>query len=814
MALHISTELTQAARRLVAARTFTIVAVLTLALGAGALGTIYAVAKSLFLDPLPFPEADRIVVVTGEMRRDDVQSWPVGVLDLVDVAARQQALAGPVPVAGGRALSVLFGDVVEHVTAELVGADYFSVFGVVPAAGRFFTAEESLMPQATAAVLSEALWREQFGEDRDVVGRTLIINELSVTIVGIAPRGFRGLSDGAQMWLPIGSAAALYQPGYLDVREFRWLAGVARLADDAELETAASQVEAALRTLETEFPNEYEGFHLDLEPLPSFLFGDLRQPVWIMLAAAILVLGIACTNLASLLLVRGMARRRETALRRALGADTRTILAGVTAELVLLSVAGGTIGLLAAQFVIDPLVGNAGVGLPSFVTPSVDPGVVILTMALCFVTSLCFGLGPAWYAGRVDPADALKESGAAVAGGRGRARLLNTLVAVETALAIMLLVGTGLLLRGLSTHLRTDLGFTAEGVTLMRVNMAGERYQENDRYSTTASELVAHAAALPGVTHAALEGPGYPTFGTFGLHFWNDNAPGGPEDYMMSRHHVTPGYFDAMGMQLIAGRDFTAADQGDARNVVIVNRDAADRLWPGQDPLGRSLRTSRGTELVLTVIGVAENVRHQGYSMETFTAPDVYLPLLGFPPRAPASMTLLARSDLDAETLAAQLRAAIRSVDPGIPPVEIRALSDAVREQTARNRLLTTLMGGFAALALLLAAVGVYGVVAYSVEQGARELSIRIAIGAGTGTMLRHVLARGLTPVGAGLLLGLAGVPVVQRLVASQLFGVEPFDSAALAGSLGLLAATALSATLIPAARAARLDPLTVLKGG
>lgn len=814
MALHLITELTQAARRLFAARTFTIVAILTLALGAGALGTIYAVAKSLFIDPLPFPEADRIVVLTGEMRREDVQSWPVGVQDLVDVSARQQVLDGPVPVASGRGLSVLFGDVVEHVTAELVGADYFRVFGVVPAAGRFFTAEESLRPQATAVVLSDDLWRAQFGADRDVVGRTLVINELSTTIVGIAPRGFRGLSDGAQMWLPIGSAAVLYQPGYIDVREFRWLAGVARLADGATLATAASQVEAALRTLETEFPKEYEGFHLNLEPVASFLFGDLRQPVRIMLAAAILVLAIACTNLASLLLVRGLARRRETALRRALGANTRTILAGVTVELMLLSIAGGTIGLLAAEFVIDPLVGNAGVGLPSFVTPSVDPGVIILTMFLCFVTSLCFGVGPAWYAGRVDPADALKESGGAIAGGRGRARLLSTLVAVETALAIMLLVGTGLLLRGLNSHLRTDLGFTHEGVTLMRVNMGGERYQENDRYTTVAGELVRHAAALPGVTHAALEGPGYPTFGTFGLHFWNDNAPGGPEDVMMSRHHVTPGYFDAMGMKLIAGRDFTAADQGDARNVVILNREVAERLWPDQDPLGRTLRTSRGTELVLTVIGVAENARHQGYSVETFTAPDVYLPLLGFPPRAPAAMTLLVRSALAGETLAALLRGAIRSIDPGIPPVEIRELSAAVRDQTARNRLLTTLMGGFAALALLLAAVGVYGVVAYSVEQGTRELSIRIAIGAGTGRMLRHVLVRGLMPVSAGLLLGLAGVPVVQRLVASQLFGVEPFDMPALVGALGLLAITALAATLIPAARATRLDPLTVLKGG
>jgi putative ABC transport system permease protein len=806
------TELVQAARRLAAARTFTVVAVLTLALGAGALATIYSVAKALFLDPLPYPEADRIVVLGGEMRRDDVQEWPLGVLDLQSVREAGASLLGPVPVAGGRSLNVVLGDDVEHVTGELIGADYFGIFGIQPALGRFFNAAEERLPEPTSVVLSHALWERSFGARADIVGSTLVVNELGFEIVGVAPAGFAGLTDEAALWLPIGSAAALYQPGYLDVREFRWLGGVARLDDGVTIDAASARIETVVRGLEREFPREYEGLHVTLEPLPQALFGDLRQPVAIMLGAAALVLAIACTNLASLLLVRGLARRRETALRRALGASSRRIVGAVVAEVLLLVAAGGALGLLAADYVIRPLIGSAGVNLPSFVAPRVDPGVAALTLCVCLATSLLFGLAPAWLTGRVDPGTTLKESGNATTAGQGRRRMQSALVVLETALAIMLLAGTGLLVRGLASHLRTDLGFDADDVTVMRVTMSGQRYAENEPYIAATRDLLERARAANGVTAAALEGPGYPTYGSFGLHFWNDNAPGGPEDLMTNRHHVSPGYFETLGIRLLGGRDFTAADHGDAGSLIIVSRSVAERVWPGEDPIGRTLRTSRGTETKMTVVGVVDDVRHHGLSTSTFTAPNVYLPIFRFPPRSPASVALLVRAAAPPDALAASLRAALRATDATIPAVEIRPLRDALREQTARNRLLTTLMAGFAMLALLLASVGIYGVVAYSVEQGARELGIRMALGAQAAGILGHVLRRGLAPVLVGVLVGAAGVPVVQRLVASQLFGIEPADPVALSGALAALLGIATVAAFLPALRAARIDPLRTLK--
>jgi predicted permease len=805
-------ELVLAVRRLSKARTFSTVAVLTVALGAGALGTVYSVAKTLFIDPLPYPDAQRIVVVSGEMRQADVQEWPVGVLDLRDVRAGQEVLLGPVPVAGGRGFSVLLNDVVEHVVGEMVGADYFTIFGVTPALGRFFTADEERLPLATAVVLSHELWQRHFNGAQNVIGRTLLLNEHSVEVIGVAPAGFKGLDDEALLWLPVGSAAALYQPGYLEVREFRWLAGVAQLRNGATLDIAAAEVESAMRALETQFPREYAGFHLKLDPLATYLFGDLRQPVWIMFAAALLVLAIACTNLASLLLVRGLARRRETGLRLALGAGVRHIVGGIVAELTIIVLLGGALGLMLASSILPLLVGGAGIDLPSFALPRVDAGVAALTVVFCFATSLLFGLLPAWLSGRVSPGAVLKESGNATTGGTARRRLQATLVVLETALAILLLLGTGLLLRGLDAYMRTDLGFHAEDVTAMRLNMASQRYLENATYAAFAQDLLNRVAGVPDVAHGALEGPGYPTYGSYGLHFWNDNAPGGPVDVMTSRHHVSADYFATLGIPLVSGRDFTTADQGGGGNVIIVDRALAETIWPGRDPVGRTLRTSRGTELNMTVIGVAENVRHQGLSATTFVAPNVYIPLLHFPPKSPAAMTLLVKSAGPASEVGASLRSALRAADPSIPIVEVQPLRAAVHEQTARNRLLTTLMAGFASLALILAGVGIYGVVAYSVEQSARELGIRMALGAGAASVLRHVLRRGLTPVAIGIACGLLGVPMVQRLVASQLHGTHPFDLLALAGALVTLLAIATAATLIPAARAARMDPLRTLK--
>lgn len=806
------TELMRAVRRLARARTFSLIGILTLALGAGALGTVYAVAKALFLDPLPYPEPERIVVLQGEMRRDDVRSWPLGVLDVRDLRAADAGMLGPVPVAGGRGLSVMMGERAIHANGELVGADYFAVFGLTPHQGRFFTAAEEIAPAMSVAVLSHRFWQQHFG-GAEVTGRTLVVNEHPVEVVGVAPPSFHGLYDGADLWLPLGSAAALYQPGYLEVREFRWLAAVGRLDPGSTGSGAEERMTSALRTLEASFPREYEGLYVRVVPLTNHLFGDFRQPVWILLAAAALVLGIACTNLAALLLVRGLSQRRETALRRALGARTGHVVGPIVAELALLVAAGSALGLLAAQVTVRTLSQGAGVNLPGFVVPTVDGGVALVTVLVCLVTGLLFGGVPALLAGAARPS---LESGAqrlsASTGGKGRKRLQAGLVAAESALAVLLLVGTGLLVRGLSTWMGTDLGFEPAGVTAMRVNLATPRYADDAAYLGFAESLVDASRRIPAVDGVALEGPGYPTSGSFGLHFWNDNAPGGPQDVMAYRHHVTPGYFDLLGIEFLEGRDFTLDDRGSAGEVLVVGKSFADLVWPGESPIGRPIRTSRGAEMTMTVVGVVDDVRHQGLSGNTFTGPQVYLPLLRYPPKAPAAVTLLVRGG-PTTGLGNAMRDALAAADPTLPAVEVVSLEEAVRAQTGRNRLLATLMALFATLALALASVGIYGVVGYTVEQGARDLGIRKAIGADHGSIVGHVMRGGFTPVGVGLVAGFLAVPAVQRLVASQLHGIDPYDPVALAAAVGTLVGVAFAATLLPALRAARIDPLRILRG-
>jgi predicted permease len=807
--MRLTRELALAARRLRGAPTFTIVATLTLALGTGALGAIAAVGKAVLVDPLPYPDPGRLIVLGGEMRRERTQAWPLGVSDLLDVAAMQPGMRGPAPVAGGRPLSVVVGENAAHVTGELVGHEYFAILGLRPAMGRFFTPEESATRTVTVAVISDQVWREQFGASPDVVGQSMLINERSAQVIGVMPASFGGMSGQARLWLPIASAAHLYQPGYLDVREFRWLSGVARLDDGTTLEAAATRLEAGLRTLERDFPKEYEGFHFTTTPMREAYFGDLEQPLWILLAAALLLLGIAATNLASLLLVRGLSRQRDVAIRVALGASHAGVLRGVASEVAIVVALGSAIGLWLAWLGLPLLLLRAGVALPSIITPTVSPLVMLATVATCAMACVVAAFLPVRHALRVDPATLIR-SGAGV--GRGRRRLQFALVAAETALAILLLAGTGLLIRGMQSLTSTDLGFSTADVTYMRVNLGSDRYAENERYATFVGELLDRVRAIPGVTQASVEGPGYPTSGTFGLHFTKEVLGAAPVDLLANRHHVSPGYFATLGIPLLSGRDFTTGDRGGAGNVAIVSRELAEELWPNEPAVGRTLTTSRGAPLTLTVIGVAETARHQGISDATFVAPNIYLPMLHLPPRTPPVVTLLVKAPGMEGTMPVALRAALREVDPLLPPVQLRTLREAVDDQTASARLLVTLMAVFGSVALVLAAVGVYGIVAYSVQQSTRELGIRLALGASDGRVMAHVLRNGLAPVVTGVLLGALAMPAAQRLVRSQLYGVGAFDPLALSGALLALTLAALVATVLPARRATRISVVRTIR--
>ena len=792
---------------------FTAAALVTLGLGIGAVTAVTTLVNAVLVKSLPFEGHDRIVFLRGETR-EDPSEYPLGYQDLRDLAEEQGLFAAIAPVTGSRSFNLTAGDQVEHITGEMIGHAYFDALGVALHTGRAFTADESRPPAAApVAVIAHDLWQRRFGSDPGIVGRTMSLNDRTFEVIGVAPPGFRGLTDEARVWLPIGASHGIYGPHYTDMRMFRWLSGVARLRDGVTMEQARAGVGAAADRMTRDWPKENGHLTITATPLADTFFADVRLPLLALLAASAFVLLIGCVNVSNLLLARGASRQKEMAVRLTLGAGRGRLVRQLLTESLTLVTLGAAAGIALAWLLTRFMSVAAQSQLASFIAVSLDARVLLVTIGISACAAMLFGLAPALTASRLSAVEAVKDGGRGSTQGAGKKRLQALLVAVELTLSLTLLAGAALMTKGFAQHLSTDLGFETEGLLTLRLDLTAEKYREDGRFWQVARDVVERAGAVPGVARVTVEGPGLPTGGYVGIQFRREGAT--PDDPPVSgfRHHVTPGYFDTLEIPMIAGRDFAAADRAGAPAVLVVSEGFARQYWPGEPAVGqRLLSAGQGTPTVFTVVGVVGDVQHAGLQAGGLEQPDVYVPLYQFAPRLPALLTVMARVSGDPLAVMRPLQHAMREAAPDLPAYDVMTMAQRLDRQTARGRYAVFVMAGFAVLALVLASVGVYGLISYNVVQRTREIGIRLALGSTRRAVLLMIVRRAAVPLVVGIAGGLLAVALLGRVIAGMLYGLDPLDPWVLGGAALALAAIGIAAACWPALRASRLDPLDAMR--
>ncbi|MGE0453990.1 MAG: ABC transporter permease [Vicinamibacteria bacterium] len=813
-------DLRFAARSLARQPGWSAVALLTVALGIGANTAVFSAASAVFLRPLPYPSPERLVHIHA--------SWPGGsgnfsYPDYVAMRDQSHSFEAIAPYEPWGSVTLATGEAPEVLDPSFVTPAYLELLGARALHGRLFRSEEDLPPGQPVAVLSHGLFTRRFGADASVVGRSLELNGSPFTVIGILAPGFRdiGAVEGPapEIWLPTTVAPALLGQPRLD-EAYRIYWGIARLKPGVSLAQAREDVAATASRMERERPASHRGYRLELQPLATRLRGAFGRPALLLLAGAGLILLIACANVANLLLARMTGRRRELALRAALGASRTRISRQLFAECGLLAVSGGGLGVLIA--------GGSSVALSSFVrsrvSPFLDVGldlrVLALSIGLILLATLLFGLAPAREAARVDLREGL-GAGARSASPRQQATS-RALVVAEVAFALVLLAAAGLMLRSVQRLTETPLGFRTADLLTFRMDLSGARYADAAARNRLAEAFVERANAVPGVASTTLWGPSMLSRATWVMSLLPIERPApGPEAFTMVFFHTTnPGGLANLGIPLLRGRDFAPSDAASSPLVAIVSQTLARELWPGEDPVGRQLRRSNPSLPQLTVIGVAGDARHrQRYHLGDIAeglAPsglgpqrDLYV---AYAQRPGASLSLAVRLRPGAAGVAGALRAAAASLDPGLALGDLRLLDERLREQESAPASLAGLLSAYAALALLLAALGVAGVLAHAVGQRTREIGVRMALGARPRDVRRMVLLQGLRLTSLGLVVGLAAALAATRLMSRLLFDVAPGDPVTLAGVAALLLLVAAAALAVPVRRATAVDPLVALR--
>jgi len=797
-------------RRLLRAPGFTLAALATLALGIGANTAVFSVVQHVLLSPLPYHEPDRAAMIWSKWRGFD-KTW-VSDAEVIDYQTRVQALEGAgawsvvqVNVTGG-------GDPV-RLGAALVTPNVFSVLGVSPMLGRGFTDAEAAVVPSTVVVLSYELWQSRFGGE-DVLGRAMEINGIAREVVGVMPKGFQLPTDYV---VDAEEPTRLWGPLQLDpsTRGSHGLYAIARLRPGATIEQANGELSSLTRqlTAEGKYPEAMQ-FSAFAVSTTDEAVGAVRPALYLVFGAVACLLLIACANVANLLLVRAEGRAREMAVRCALGADRARLVWQLLVESAVLAVGAGLAGIGIALLALRVLVAAERSSLPRAETIALDWRLVVFAMALSLATLVLFALLPAWRAARVDLVDSLKDGSQNASAGARRQRLRGALVVAEIAMALMLLTGAGLLLRSLWNLQRIDLGFVPDRVLTMRLALPASQYDTPEKVVGFYDRLVANVRALGGVERAGLLRllPLATAIGDWGLTIEGYTPPPGvstPGDWQVA----TAGGPEALGERLVAGRWLTDADRDGALDVALINESMAQKYWPGQDALGRRIRQGGRDRPWITVVGIVGNVRHNGITGEIkprfYRAFGQWHRSSGGPAR---NMTLVVKTTGEPSALVQAVRAEIRRLDANLPIAAIQTMQDVVDRSIATPRLTGTLLASFAGLALLLAAVGIYGVLSYVVSQRRQEIGIRMAIGAAPSRVLRLVLRQGIVYAGIGAALGLAGSVLAARLLSSLLHGVEPMDPATFVAAPAVLVVVAAVASLLPARRATRVDPMQAMR--
>jgi len=793
---------------------FSVLAILCLTLGIGANAAVFSWIEGILFRPYPLVEHQERLVALAGTARGEAGATPISWPDFLDLQKScTQVDSFIVTKIMGTTLSL--GDRAERTIGSIVSANYFDAIGVHPILGRGFAAGEDVGSNAhPVTVISYQLWRSRFKGDPAIIGKTQRLNGIAHTIVGVAPEGFLGtfVGWGMQFWVPASMEETFEGGSYkLEDRDARWIEAYARLKPGVTIGQAQQEMSAVAARLESDFPATNRGRGIKLWPLWQTPFnnaGTLLPTLGIMLAVVVFVLLIACANVGNLLLVRAFTRRHEMTVRVAVGANRGRLLQQLVTEGLILSAAAVAGGLLFAHWcrhalvLLFPARGGVAMTLPG----EIDWRVLALSAGVCLITTLLLGLVPAMQTGKIDLAGVMKSEMSGVVGGSGgKSWLRSGLVVLQVSLSFLLLVGAGLLMLSLQRIRNLDPGFTTRGVLFTAVDLRGAGY-DAIRAKTFDDELIERVQALPGVESAVLARAtplSYGSFSSSAIAIDGYQAP--PEEQpAVEYNQVGPGYFATMGIPVLSGREFTRGDNETAALVAVVNDVMAARYWRGGDAVGKRLQVKGQW---LQVVGVAKVSKYQ--SVRENPKPFFYVPL-----RQDFSVgaALNIRTRMPAETIAAELAREVHTLDANLAPYEVISLQEQMDRSTSPQRVAVTLLGILGGLALLLATVGLYAVMSYTISQGTREFGLRMALGAGAWTLLRQVLSRGLALTGVGVLLGIVVALGTTRLLGNLLYQVSPRDPGAFGSALVVMTVASLAACFWPAWRATRTDPARALR--
>lgn len=794
---------------------YTLFVVLTLTVGIGATTAVFSVVNGVVLRPLPFPDADRLVTVWSRFVPEsgfDYPEFPMSIPEYLDYRDDNRTMSGVAAFSPGSATVADEGVEPERVTVASVTTDVFDVLRTPVALGRGFDAADGVPNAPRVVILSDGYWRTRFGADPAAVGRTMRINGIPRTIVGIARQGLAFPTRETGIWFPMTIDPA--NPGH---RQSHYLYGVGRLMPDVELETAEAELDVMMRQWKEEWPDQHTGHFLFLRSAQEDVVGPVEPILYSLLGATGFLLLIVCANVSSVVLARGESRTREMAIRTALGAGRRRLVRLAAIESLLLAVMGGAGGVGLAYAGVRTLVAMENSGVPRASEVVVDLPVLGFAALAALASALVFGFIPALRGASPDPQGALRCDDRTATAGSARLRFRRGLVAVEVALAVMLVVGAGLMTRSLAQLMAVDPGFEPGGLLIGRVSLPSSDYPEPDQVEAFFDTLLERVGAAPGVA-AVAAGSAVPIVSSQGVwDFELEGVPtpsGGAPAWNAAIAFVRPGYFGLLGIPVMRGRAFEAADDRQHPTVAIINQALADRFFQGQDPVGRRMRIAASDGPWSRIVGVVGNVRDQ--SIDEPVRPMYYLshdqtPLTAGSPNR--SVDLIIRLAAAPEVAAGSVRHVLSELDSRLPFFGVQTYDDALLDSMARRRFGTFLFGLFGFVGLVLGASGIYGVLAYGVARRTQELGIRRALGATSGGLVRLVVGQGLVPVVVGLAVGIAASVWASRWIESQLFQVAATDLITYAlVACGVLAVAGL-ACLVPARRALRISPVTAVRG-
>ncbi len=781
---------------------FAAVVVLTLALGIGANTAIFTVVNGVLFRALPYPDPDRLMSISGTNPTQGQLRVPLSVADFLDWRSRNRIFE-PLAAYANTLLNYTGGEGAEQIAGLSVTADFFRVLGVGPALGRTLLPHEDKPESDQVAIVSDAFWRRYLGSDPARIGQPITLSGRIYTVVGVMPPRFTfGLTNEVGAWVAMKLAPPARRGPY-----FMW--GIARLRHGASVPLARTEMAAIAGGIREATRASNNDWNLVANDLKEEAVGDVRPALLALLGAVLLVMLIACANIANLLLARATTREKEVAVRTALGAGRGRLVRQLLTESLLLGLTGGGLGVLLAVWGVNLLLASAPPTIPRLKGIHVDGLVLAFAVALAFASAVVFGLAPAAQSAQLGLVASLKEGRGAGEGDRKR-RMRSVLAIAEIALALMLLITTGLVLKSFANLQRVDVGVRADNVVTMQISLPGSRYRERAQLAAFWGRLLERIEALPGVRSAAVGLSLPPNLLSLRDDFAIDGrlAPPTESSPIADLLLVSPRYFETLGIRLREGRTLANTDTADAPRVVVINETMKRRFFAAESPIGKRIKQGTASQNPwMDIVGVVDDVKYGGVGVPTEAA--MYEPYMQNPG---SPMYLVVRTAADPMGAVPAIRDVVRALDKDLPVIRVRSMSELIYQSKAEPRFRALLLGVFGLAALLLAAVGIYGVISYSVTQRTHEMGVRMALGAARPDVMRLILIQGSKLVLLGTAVGLAGSALITRSLATLLFAVEPHDPWTFAGVALLMAGTALAAILVPAARATRVDPLVALR--